>query len=40
MGQTSKLKLNKWGYIATDDSLATSVAGVFAGATSSPARRP
>jgi glutamate synthase (NADPH/NADH) small chain len=31
MGQTCKLKLNKWGYIATDDSLATSVAGVFAG---------
>jgi len=31
MGQTSKLKLNKWGYIATDDSLATSVPGVFAG---------
>ena len=31
MGQTSKLKLNKWGYIGTDDSLATSVAGVFAG---------
>ncbi|HXX86805.1 MAG TPA: NADPH-dependent glutamate synthase [Casimicrobiaceae bacterium] len=31
MGQTSKLKLNKRGYIETDDSLATSVAGVFAG---------
>lgn len=31
MGQTCKLKLNKWGYIATDESLATSVAGVFAG---------
>jgi glutamate synthase (NADPH/NADH) small chain len=31
MGQTSKLGLNKWGYIAADDSLATSVAGVFAG---------
>ncbi|MCM2253064.1 MAG: NADPH-dependent glutamate synthase, partial [Ramlibacter sp.] len=31
MGQTSRLKLNKWGYIATDDKLATSVAGVFAG---------
>ncbi|HEY0847368.1 MAG TPA: NADPH-dependent glutamate synthase [Noviherbaspirillum sp.] len=31
MGQTSKLKLNKWGYIETDDSLATSMAGVFAG---------
>ncbi|MDO8631875.1 MAG: FAD-dependent oxidoreductase, partial [Phycisphaerales bacterium] len=31
MGQTSKLKLNKWGYIETNDDLATSVAGVFAG---------
>ena len=31
MGQTSRLKLNKRGYIATDESLATSVAGVFAG---------
>jgi glutamate synthase (NADPH) small chain len=31
MGQTSSIKLNKWGYIATNDSLATSVAGVFAG---------
>src|SRR6185369_3706491 len=31
MGQTSGLKLNKWGYIATDDNLATSVAGVYAG---------
>ena len=31
MGQTSGLKLNKWGYIATDDTLATSIAGVFAG---------
>ena len=31
MGQTSKLRLNKWGYIDTDDSLATSMAGVFAG---------
>lgn len=31
MGQTSGLKLNKWGYIATDASLATSIAGVFAG---------
>jgi glutamate synthase (NADPH/NADH) small chain len=31
MGQTSKLKLNKRGYIGTDESLATSVAGVFAG---------
>jgi len=31
IGQTSKLKLNKRGYIDTDDTLATSVAGVFAG---------
>ncbi len=31
MGQTSRLKLNKWGYIATDDNLATSIAGVYAG---------
>jgi len=31
LGQTSKLKLNKWGYIETDDSLATSIAGVYAG---------
>jgi glutamate synthase (NADPH/NADH) small chain len=31
MGQTSKLKLNKWGYIETDESLATSIAGVYAG---------
>jgi glutamate synthase (NADPH/NADH) small chain len=31
IGQTSGLKLNKWGYIATDETLATSVAGVFAG---------
>ena len=31
MGQTSKLKLNKRGYIAAADDLATSIAGVFAG---------
>ncbi|HUI97591.1 MAG TPA: FAD-dependent oxidoreductase, partial [Xanthobacteraceae bacterium] len=31
IGQTSKLKLNKRGYIATDDDLATSMAGVYAG---------
>src|SRR5512133_2778384 len=31
MGQTSKLKLNKWGYIGADENLATAVAGVFAG---------
>jgi len=31
MGQTSKLALNKWGYIAADETLQTSIAGVFAG---------
>ena len=31
IGQTSRLKLNKRGYIETDDSLATSMAGVYAG---------
>ena len=31
MGQTSGLKLNKWGYIAVDETLATSLAGVYAG---------
>jgi len=31
LGQTSKLTLDKRGYIATDDHLATSMAGVFAG---------
>ena len=31
MGQTSGLRLNKWGYIDTDAALATSIAGVFAG---------
>jgi len=31
MGQTSGLKLNKRGYIETDASLATSLAGVYAG---------
>jgi len=31
IGQTSKLKLNKRGYIATDEDLATSIPGVFAG---------
>ncbi|MBT3223172.1 MAG: FAD-dependent oxidoreductase, partial [Proteobacteria bacterium] len=31
IGQTSKLKLNKWGYIEADDKLATSMAGVYAG---------
>ena len=31
IGQTTKLKLNKRGYIDTDHELATSIAGVFAG---------
>ncbi len=31
MGQTTKLKMNKWGYISADDSLETSIPGVFAG---------
>jgi glutamate synthase (NADPH/NADH) small chain len=31
LGQTSGLKLDKRGYIATDENLATSIAGVFAG---------
>ena len=31
IGQTCKIRLNKRGYIATDDTLATSMAGVFAG---------
>ncbi len=31
IGQTSKLSLNKWGYIETDENLATSMPGVFAG---------
>ena len=31
IGQTSKLKLNQRGYIATDEKLMTSMAGVFAG---------
>jgi glutamate synthase (NADPH/NADH) small chain len=31
IGQTSKLRLNKRGYIDTDESLATSMAGVYAG---------
>jgi len=31
IGQTSKLKLNKRGYIETDANLMTSIAGVFAG---------
>ena len=31
LGQTSRLALDKRGYIATDESLATSIPGVFAG---------
>ncbi len=31
IGQTSKIKLNKWGFIETDDKMATSQAGVYAG---------
>ncbi len=31
IGQTSKLKLNERGYIETDENLATSMAGVYAG---------
>jgi glutamate synthase (NADPH/NADH) small chain len=31
IGQTSKIKLNKWGYIDTDENLATSMSGVYAG---------
>jgi glutamate synthase (NADPH/NADH) small chain len=31
IGQTSNLKLNKRGYIATDENLATSMVGVYAG---------
>jgi len=31
IGQTSKIRLNKWGFIETDDNMATSLAGVYAG---------
>jgi len=31
MGQTSNIRLNKWGFIETDDDMATSLAGVYAG---------
>jgi glutamate synthase (NADPH/NADH) small chain len=31
IGQTSKIGLNKWGYIETDEHMATSLAGVYAG---------
>ncbi len=31
IGQTSRLQLNKWGYISANDELETSISGVFAG---------
>ncbi|MCP4006599.1 MAG: NADPH-dependent glutamate synthase [bacterium] len=31
IGQTSNIEMNEWGYIRTDDDLATSMAGVYAG---------
>ncbi|MGD2128413.1 MAG: NADPH-dependent glutamate synthase [Lysobacterales bacterium] len=31
IGQTSKIKLNKWGFIESDENQATSLAGVYAG---------
>ncbi len=31
IGQTSSIRLNQWGFIETDDDLATSLAGVYAG---------
>jgi glutamate synthase (NADPH/NADH) small chain len=31
IGQTSKVKLNKWGFIEADENMATSLAGVYAG---------
>lgn len=31
IGQTSKLKLNQWGYIEVDENMAGSIAGVYAG---------
>ena len=31
IGQTSDIELNKWGFIAADENLATSLPGVFAG---------
>jgi len=31
IGQTSKIKLNKWGFIDVDETLSTSLAGVYAG---------
>ena len=31
IGQTSEIGLTEWGFIATDDALATSIPGVYAG---------
>jgi glutamate synthase (NADPH/NADH) small chain len=31
IGQTSKIKLNRWGFIDADENMATSLAGVYAG---------
>ena len=31
IGQTSGIRLNKWGFIETDENMATSLAGVYAG---------
>jgi glutamate synthase (NADPH/NADH) small chain len=31
IGQTSNIRLNKWGFIETDEKMATSLAGVYAG---------
>jgi len=31
IGQTSNIKLNKWGFIETDEDMATSMSGVYAG---------
>ena len=31
IGQTSDIALNRWGFIATDENLATSIPGVYAG---------
>jgi glutamate synthase (NADPH/NADH) small chain len=31
IGQTSDIRLNEWGFIATDEDLATSIPGVYAG---------
>lgn len=31
IGQTSRLKLNQWGYIEVDENMAASIAGVYAG---------